>query len=98
LAKRLAVGVFLAKGLNYRQISELLKVSTSTVSTYNLSYKYKNNYKNIVNKILQRKAVESFFLNMTEFIADIGAIGGAKSPGWFEVKKHVQKRKQNKII
>lgn len=98
LAKRLAIGVFLSKGFNYRLISKLLKVSTSTVSIYNLSYKYKNNYKNVVNKILRRKAVELFFLNMSEFIAKVGAIGGAKSSGWFEAKKYVQKRKKDKVV
>lgn len=98
LAKRLAIGILIAKRYSYREISDLLKMSTSTIAIYNLSYKYKSVFRNMIERILKNEALETCLLELVEGVAELGAIGGAKSSGWFELKKDVQKTKQAKII
>lgn len=98
LAKRLAIWILIAKRYSYREISELLKMSTSTIAVYCLSFKYKKAFRSVIERILKEEALETCFLEIIEGAAEIGSIGGAKSSDWFELKRDVQKKKHSKII
>ena len=98
LAKRLAIGLFISKGYNYQEISDLLRVSTSTIADYAIVYKYKNGYKEVVNQILKSKQIERFLLSLGEKIASIGAMGGSKSGGWIYLRNELKKKRSNKVL
>lgn len=95
LSKRLAIGYLIARGYEYREISRTLKVSTATVSNFARLYKYGSPYKKIVNKILDKIKTKEMFLDFIEGFADMGAMGGAKSVGWFNLRNEIRKKKQN---
>lgn len=95
LSKRVAVGILLSRGFNYREISRELKVSTSTITSYALIYKYGKNYKRMVDLIESKIKTEKVFLNLAEKFASIGAVGGAKSVGWFETRNEISKKKNS---
>lgn len=98
LAKRMAVGIFVAKGYGYKEIGDALKMSTSTIAEYALAYKYKDGYKEIINKILRNKIVEKHIYELIEGFAEIELLGNSKSKGWLEVKNDVQNKRKYKII
>lgn len=93
-AKRLAIGYLIAKKYNQREISRVLKVSTTTVSTFSSIYKNSNSYKKMVNQILNKVRNKDLLLDLAEGVAEIGAIGGAKSAGWFTTRNEIQKKKR----
>jgi len=64
LAKRLATAFLIEKDYNYREISKILRVSTTTISRVALSYKYSNNFKRIVKRILKDEKIEEFWLGV----------------------------------
>lgn len=62
VAKRLAIAFLLLKRYQYQEIGNLLKVSTGTISSVNLSCKYGNNgYKLILERIAKEENLENFF-------------------------------------
>jgi len=62
LAKRLSIAVMIAKGFDYRTISNVLKVSSATVTKVGLWYKeLGKNYKIVVAKILKDEKIEKFW-------------------------------------
>lgn len=95
LSKRLAIGYLVARGYEYREISRTLKVSTATVGSFARLYKYGTSYKKVVNKILDKIKTKEMFLDFIEGFADMGAVGGAKSTGWFNLRNEIRKKKQN---
>ncbi len=96
-SKRLAIGIFLARGHEYREISRVLKVSTSTITSFAAIYKLESNYKRIVDRVNKNIESKKNILEIAESIASIGAVGGAKSAGWFETRNEIRKRK-NKLL
>src|SRR3989344_2783004 len=50
-SKRLAIGVLLAKKYDYRDISKILRVSTTTVGSVSLLYNHRPNFKKTVDEI-----------------------------------------------
>jgi len=65
LAKRLAIAVLLSKNYAYRTISDLLKVSTSTIlSVIRKQAIDGRGYKVVVGKILNSEALGRSFLNL----------------------------------
>ena len=71
LCKRLAVAFLLAKEYDYRTISKILRVSTTTVGTVAISYKYKKNYKKVIENILKDEKIEEFWVNVGEKVAKL---------------------------
>lgn len=62
LAKRLAIAFLLMKGYEYREIRELLKVSTNTIAAISLALNHgSGGYQNILNRISREEGLESFF-------------------------------------
>lgn len=92
-SKRFAIGYLIAKGYDQREVSKVLKVSTTTVNTFSRIYKNSTSYKQMVNKIVSRTKNKEMFLGIAEEFANIGAIGGAKSAGWFKTRNEIRKKK-----
>src|SRR6266478_8242039 len=59
-SKRLAAGLLIAEGYGYREISDLLKTSSATVSTFSSFYKYGEGYKKVIDKIKKDKKIAEF--------------------------------------
>lgn len=97
-AKRLAIGLLIAKDYDYREISELLRVSTATIAGYSLFYKYGSGYKEVINKILRDEKIEKFMLSLAEKIASVGALGGSKAGGWIYLRNQIRKRRLKKVL
>lgn len=93
-SKRLAIGYLVAKDYNQREISRILKVSTTTVSTFSSIYKNSASYKKMVDQILIRTKSKEMLLDFAEGVAEIGAIGGSKSVSWFNTRNEIQKKKR----
>jgi len=97
-AKRLAIGLLIAKDYDYREISELIRVSTATIAGYSLFYKYGIGYRKVINNILQNEKIEKFLLGLAEKIASVGAMGGSKSGGWVYLRNQIKKKKVRKVL
>jgi len=98
LAKRLSVGLLLGKGYNYREISELLRVSTTTVSSYSFYYKSGKGYRAVVDKILRNKKIEGFLLGLAEKITSVVAVPGPKTGSWRYLNEEIKKLRKSKRI
>lgn len=92
-AKRLAIGILVSRGYEHRHISRSLKVSTTTVSTFASIYKNSIDYKRIVDTINKKIEAKKELLGIVESFASIGAVGGAKSAGWFAARNETRKKK-----
>lgn len=96
-SKRLAAGLLIAEGYYYKEISSLLKTSTTTISTSSLLYKYGDNYKKVIDEIKRDKQVVEFLRNIGEKISTLGSIGGKGSSSWRVVNKEL-KNKKSKLL
>ena len=96
-SKRLAAGLLIAEGYNYRDISSILKTSTSTIATFSMFYKYGSGYKKVIDQIKKDKEIREFLLNMGEKLASLGTFGGKGSGQWREVTKLI-KDKKSKLL
>jgi len=72
LAKRLAIAVLLAKNYTYPSISEILRVTPSTIATVSLSLKYSGKgYKRMVQKILSDERKDQFWQKIEDILINI---------------------------
>lgn len=93
-SKRLAAGLLISEGYDYKKIKYILKISTSTISTFSANYKYGSGYRKVVDKIKLNNEIQEFLLNIGENIAKIGRIGGKGSDAWKSVYKDINRRKK----
>lgn len=93
LAKRLAIGILVAKKCDYREISQILKVSTATVGNVSSLYRYGKSYNKVVDKLLSGEETKKFWVEFGEGIASIADIGGAKAAGWKDLKLKLRKKR-----
>lgn len=85
LSKRLAIALLLARGYNYRDIDETLKVSTSTVGTVHKQILVgAPGYKKATEKILKREKMENLFNNLDEILIKLSGPKRYQSPVWEE--------------
>ncbi len=99
LAKRISIAYLLLKGLQYREISRLLRVSLGTIASVNLSLQYgSNGYKLILNRIASEEKVEDLLGSLSEKLASIPAKSTKGSGTWRFLKNEIQKSnlKRNK--
>src|SRR3989344_3936430 len=88
LSKRLAIAVLLAKGYNYRDIDETLKVSTSTVGTVHKQILVgAPGYKKAIDKILKREKIEKLVNNLDEILIKLPSPKRYGSLGWEKKSK-----------
>jgi uncharacterized protein YerC len=99
IAKRLFIALLLLKGYQYREISEYIKVSTSTVASVHNSIKLDgHNYTSILEKILRD-------IQFKEFIAEVGDVAltplarsGIGSGTWRYLKSELKKYKKEQSL
>lgn len=96
LAKRLSIAFLLEKNYDARSISQILKVSTKTVSNVNLWIKHnKGGLYKAIQKLLEKKANEEFW-NKIDYV--IGRISIPMSRGnWSERRRNLEKEKFKSI-
>lgn len=100
LSKRLAIAVLLARGYNYRDIDETLKVSTSTVGTVHKQILVgAPGYKKAINKILKREKIENLLNNLDEILIKLSGPKRYGSAAWEEKsnKGKVLAKRQRKL-
>jgi uncharacterized protein YerC len=90
--KRLAVGILIAEGYKYKEIKYLLKISTSTISTFSSFYKYGEKYRKVINKVKINKEIKQFLLKLGEVISAAGSVGKG-SDVWRNVNKQIKSSK-----
>lgn len=61
LTKRLAIAAFLMRAYPYESISNMLKVSSSTISKVALVLNQNQGYKNTINKIARSESAKEFW-------------------------------------
>jgi len=98
LAKRLAIGLLLAKEYSYREIRKILRVSTTTIGDAALLYKYGNSYREVILKLLKDEKMEEFWLKVGETISAAGAKGGSKSGAWVYLRNQLRKKRLKKAF
>ncbi len=96
-SKRLAAGLLIAEGYEYRDISNLLKTSSSTIATFSSYYKYGDGYKKVIDKIKTDKEISEFLRLIAEKITVIGTFGGKGSGAWKVINKDL-KNKKSKLL
>ena len=96
-SKRLAAGLLIAGGYDYREISNLLKTSSATISTFSSFYKYGEGYKKIINKIKSDKKVAEFLRMVGEKISALGTFGG-KGSGVSRIINKQLRNKKSKLL
>lgn len=99
LAKRLSIAVLLAKGYDYRQIRNILRVTPSTIASVNLTLKYKGSgYKRVVEKILAAERIDEFWQKIDEILSEISGLVPPKGRDWsyWRRKREQEKRKRRK--
>lgn len=83
IAKRLAIAVLLARGYNYEEIDQTLKVSKSTVGTVHKQILIgAPGYKKAVERILRKEKLESLWNSLDEIMIKISGPKRYRSPAW----------------
>ncbi len=95
-AKRLAIGLLLAKKYDYHQISRILRVSTTTVGNVSSRYKFGKSYRQVIEDLLKDEENEKFWLKLGEEIASVGSIGNKGTSGWRYLKQELKNKRLKK--
>ncbi len=98
LAKRLAIAFLILKGYSYREISEILRVSISTVGFVSLDLKEGTYYKKVIEKVLRNEEVEDFIESVGEKVATLFAAASSKSGSWRYLRDEIRKRRMRKAF
>lgn len=96
-SKRLAAGLLISEGYGYKEISNLLKTSSATISAFSSFYKYGDGYKKVVDKIKVDKEIAEFLRTIGEKISALGTFGGRGSNTWRSINKEL-KSKKSKLL
>lgn len=96
LTKRLAISLLLAKGFDYRNISNILKVSSTTIGGVSIQYKYGSTLHKIVQNLVTDETIENFWLEIAQTLTSIGTIGTKGTGGWKYLNTEVKKKLLNK--
>lgn len=97
LAKRLAIAFLLMKDYQYREISQILRVSLATISSVSKSLKFGNNgYKTILERISKEESLEDFFLKSAEKLFSIPAKSSVGGGSWRYLLQETRKAKQKR--
>jgi Trp operon repressor len=96
LAKRLAIIYLLIKKVDYRDITDTLKVSSATVTFYSTTfYKKDSRVVNIIKMMLKKEKVLNF---LDDFFADIMIHPGIHIGHWQMYWDHKRKQENRRIL
>lgn len=96
LAKRLAIIYLLIKKVDYRDITETLKVSSATVTFYSaMFYKKDSRVANIISNMLKKEKVLNF---LDDFFADIMIKPGIYKGHWQLYWDQKRKQENRKLL
>jgi len=96
LSKRLAMIYLLIKKVDYRDITETLKVSAATVTFYSsMFYKKDSKVVNIISNMLKKEKVLYY---LDDFFADIMIHPGIHKGDWQSYWDHKRKQENRKIL
>jgi len=96
VAKRVGIIYLLIKKVDYRDIAEVLKVSTSTITHY--AYLFNNKNSKVV-EIIKNQLIKENVLNfLDDFFADLFIQPGIKIGHWQSYWDHKRKQETRKIL
>ncbi len=90
IAKRISIAYLLAQNYDYRTISQVLKVSTSTVGSIGAKYKYSESLTKIINQLLENEVANKQWRKLAQDITGIFAIPGSKAGAWKSLNKSLK--------
>ncbi|MBI4037319.1 hypothetical protein HY385_02760 [Candidatus Daviesbacteria bacterium] len=97
LMKRLAVALLLTQGYEYKNISQILKVSSPTIAAVNTALKFGNNgYKKAVDAILSDEKFKEQLNQLAQKMVALPAKSGMGSGTWRYLKQELQKSSKDK--
>jgi len=91
LAKRVAISYMIAKKYDYRTISLLLKVSTNTITTTAAKYNHNENYKRMIDKMLNDREVANYWDSLAKKFTSLFA-KSSKSGGWKVIDRKLEEQ------
>jgi len=93
LAKRLSIVFLLSKGYGYKSVSQVLHVSTSTVASVSIRYKNNALYRKYIDRIVKDEEIGQFLESLVEKIVGLVAFPSAKTRGWYELKREMERKR-----
>ena len=97
LSKRLLIAYLLEKKFNYREISSILHVSTSTVNRVDASYRNSKQIKIVLKKLLKKKNIEEFLLSIGITFTSLLAVDNSKTKVWKNVNRELIKKSKDNL-
>lgn len=95
LAKRLAIAFLLEKNYDYRSIQKLIRVSTGTIASVNLSLHLgSTGYKNLISKIVKEEKITGIFETAIVKILSAPAALERGSGTWTYLKQKTEEQKR----
>jgi len=98
LAKRVSVAFLLDKGYDYRQISYLLKVSTSTIGIIARDFKGSKGFKSKVKEVVREDKESEFWMKLGEDVTGTLASAGTKAGSWRYLHDKAKKKRRSKAF
>lgn len=98
LAKRLAVAILLKKKYQYREISKILRVSTSMINTVSLSLKFRGTFDKIVEKVVRKEELKGKLLDSSEKVLSVLSSANSKSGSWTYLRDEVTKENRKRSL
>ena len=95
-AKRFAVAFLLTKGYCYREISQILRVSISTIGFVSLDLKIGKNYKKVVSQIVKSGEIKESLEFVTRKALEVLSAGVSKSGSWRYLKNEIESKRKKK--
>lgn len=96
LAKRLAIGLLLAKKYKYREISKILKVSMCTIGIVAVDYKYGTAFKEVIDNVVASEEMQDFWLEIAEIASSVGFVGTKGTYSWKYLNTEIKKKRKSK--
>jgi TrpR-related protein YerC/YecD len=94
LSKRLAIAFLLEKGYEYREIQQLLRVSSATVSSVNTTRTLgSEGYKKLINKIIREEKITEFLEDTIVRVLSVPASMGKGKSVWRYLKQEAETQK-----
>lgn len=97
LAKRLAIAFLLEKNYDYRTIQSIIKVSSPTITSVNMSLKYgSEGYKRLIAEIIREEKLISLLENSIIKLLSMPSSLEKGKGSWTYLKREVEKKKKKK--